>query len=62
MSEERKLREKELQERRVVLQKKQMLATELDKTERERRSAMQEQSSRVGEDSAKQQVRTCEEV
>eukprot|EP00966_Prymnesium_polylepis_P326945 7382821-Prymnesium_polylepis.1 len=56
VSEERKLRERELQERRVVLQKKQQLASELDKTERERRSIIQEQSSRVGEDSAKQQV------
>ena len=56
VSEERKLRERELQERRVVLQKKQQLASELDKTERERRSVIQEQSSRVGEDSAKQQV------
>ncbi|KAL1530704.1 hypothetical protein AB1Y20_001603 [Prymnesium parvum] len=56
VSEERKLREKELQERRVVLQKKQQLATELDKTERERRMTLQDQQSKVGEDSARQQM------
>ncbi|KAL1495653.1 hypothetical protein AB1Y20_016519 [Prymnesium parvum] len=62
VSEERKLREKELQERRVVLQKKQQLATELDKTERERRMTLQDQQSKVGEDSARQQMAQTEKL
>jgi len=62
VSEERKLRERELQERRIVLQKKQQLASEMDKAERDRRVAMQEQSSRVGEDSAKLQVAQTEKL
>jgi len=50
---ERKQREKELQERRAILQKKQQLATELDRTERERRQQLQEQQRQMGEDTAK---------
>jgi len=50
---ERKQREKELQERRAILQKKQQLATELDRTERERRQQLQEQQRLAGEDTAK---------
>ncbi|KAL3914606.1 MAG: hypothetical protein SGPRY_007566 [Prymnesium sp.] len=62
VSEERKLREKELQERRVVLQKKQQLATELDKTEREKRMSLVEQQAKVGEDSARLQVAQTERL
>jgi len=50
---ERKQREKELQERRQVLQKKQQQASELDKAERERRAALAEQQRMAGEDSLK---------
>jgi len=45
---ERKQREKELQERRAVLQKKQQLASELDRSERERRAALEEQQRQDG--------------
>lgn len=51
--EERKQREKELQERRAILQKKQQLATELDRTERERRQQLLEAQKAMGEDAAK---------
>ena len=50
---ERKQREKELQERRTVLQKKQQLASELDRTERERRVTLAEQQKSSGEDQVK---------
>ena len=50
---ERKQREKELQERRAILQKKQQLATELDRTERERRQQLLEAQKAMGEDAAK---------
>ncbi len=54
VSEERKLREKELQQRRQLLHKKQQLAMELEKQERERRAALQEEEpSRSGDDAAK---------
>jgi len=50
---ERKQREKELQERRAILQKKQQLATELERTERERRQQLAEQHRLNNEDSSK---------
>jgi hypothetical protein len=50
---ERKQREKELQERRQVLQKKQQHASELDRAERERRAALAEQQRAAGEDAMK---------
>ena len=50
---ERKQRERELQERRAVLQKKQQLASELDRSERERRATLQEQQKAAGEDQVK---------
>ena len=50
---ERKGREKELQERRQVLQKKQQHASELDRAERERRAALAEQQRAAGEDAMK---------
>ena len=50
---ERKQREKELQERRQVLQKKQQQASELDRAERERRAALAEQQRAAGEDPMK---------
>jgi hypothetical protein len=56
VSEERKLREKELQQRRQLLHKKQQLATELEKNERERRAALQEPTGRAGEDAARAQA------
>jgi len=49
---ERKQREKELQERRGVLQKKQQLASELDRAERERRAVLVEEARLSGEDAA----------
>jgi len=56
VTEERKLREKELQSRRQLLHKKQQLATELEKNEKERRAALHEPNSRLGEESAKAQA------
>ena len=41
VADERRMRERELNERRQALQKKQTLATELEKNERERRAALQ---------------------
>jgi len=57
---ERKQREKELQERRGVLQKKQQLASELDRVERERRAALQEEARLSGEDAAKAEASRME--
>jgi len=53
---ERKQREKELQERRQVLQKKQQLASELDRTERERLTALQEEQRAEGGDKVQIEV------
>jgi len=53
---ERKQREKELQERRQVLQKKQLQAAELDRAERERRTALADQQRAAGEDSLKMEA------
>ena len=57
---ERKQRERELQERRQVLQKKQQLASELDRSERERRAALQEQQRQAGEDQVKLEAQKME--
>uniref|UniRef100_A0A7S2N7U8 ODAD1 central coiled coil region domain-containing protein n=1 Tax=Haptolina brevifila TaxID=156173 RepID=A0A7S2N7U8_9EUKA len=57
---ERKQREKELQERRAILQKKQQLATELDRAERERKQQLQEQQRQMGEDTAKAEAMKME--
>jgi len=57
---ERKQREKELQERRAQLQKKQQLASELDRSERERRAALTEQQRLSGEDAAKAEAQRME--
>ncbi|KOO27627.1 neurofilament triplet l [Chrysochromulina tobinii] len=59
--EERKQREKELQERRAILQKKQQIANELERTERERRQQLAEQQRMAGEDGAKEATRKVEE-
>ena len=62
VSEERKMREKELQERRQVLQKKQNLATELELSERDRRQTLQEPLNRAGEEATKQQTLEIERL
>lgn len=57
---ERKSRERELQERRQVLQKKQQLAAELDRSERERRATLQDQQRSAGEDQVKIEAQKME--
>ena len=62
VSEERKMREKELQERRQVLQKKQSLATELAVSEGDRRKELEEPLNRAGEEATKQQTAEIERL
>jgi hypothetical protein len=57
---ERKQREKELQERRAVLQKKQQLSAELDRSERERKAALAEQQKLSGDDAVKLEAQKME--
>jgi len=57
---ERKQREKELQERRSVLQKKQQLAAELDRSERERNMQLKETQRAAGEDQVKLEAQKME--
>lgn len=56
VGEERKLREKELQQRRQTLQKKQQMAVELEQKEKERRAALLDSANYNGEDSVKAQA------
>jgi len=58
---ERKQREKELQERRAILQRKQQLATELERSERERRLQLQEQQRQNGDEATKESARKIED-
>jgi len=62
VSEERKLREKELQQRRQMLHKKQQLAQELEKSEKERKAMLHEPTSRMGEESAKAQAEQTQKL
>lgn len=59
---ERKQREKELQERRQVLQKKQQQAAELEKAERDRKLALQEQQRAAGDDAIKVETMKMEQI
>ena len=60
VQDERKQREKELHERRAVLQKKQQLANELERTEREQRAAISEQQRLAEEDPSHETTRKIE--
>ena len=57
---ERKQREKELQERRTALQKKQQLSAELDRSERERKAMLAEQQKLAGDDAVKVEAQKME--
>jgi hypothetical protein len=62
VGEERKLREKELQQRRQTLQKKLQVAVELEQKEKERRAALLDSANRNGEDSAKAQAEATQQL
>jgi hypothetical protein len=62
VGEERKLREKELQQRRQMLQKKQELALELEQKEKERRAALLDSANRNGDDSFKAQAEAAQQL
>ena len=62
VGEERKLREKDLQQRRQILQKKQQVAIELERNEKERRAALHDSAHRQGEDSAKMQAEATQQL